>query len=80
MIDSNGNETKTIYEAVLLEEVIGLREELAAVKKQLESFREQLVCEAVQYQEIYNYTNDGKLAVIALDHKERILELLNSEL
>mgnify|MGYP003659188259 CR=1 FL=1 len=32
MIDSDGNETKTIYEAVLLEEVIGLREELAALK------------------------------------------------
>ena len=32
MIDSDGNETKTIYEAVLLKDVIELREELAALK------------------------------------------------
>tara|TARA_R110002167_G_C12700024_1_gene653363 strand:+ start:6105 stop:6350 length:246 start_codon:yes stop_codon:yes gene_type:complete len=53
-----------------------LCEELEAVTKQLEAFREQLVCEACQYQEIFNYTNDGRLAAIALDHKERILKLL----
>ena len=65
---------KVVYN--LHEDCLCLCEELEAVKKQLESFREQLVCEAVQYQEIYNYTNDGKLAVIALNHKERILKLL----
>ena len=32
MIDSDGNETKTIYEAALLEELTELREELAALK------------------------------------------------
>jgi phosphoglycerate-specific signal transduction histidine kinase len=35
MIDSDGNETKTIYEAVLLEELTDLREELEALKQSI---------------------------------------------
>ena len=57
-----------------------LHKELEDVREQVQAFRDQLVCEASQYQEIFNYTNDGQLAVIALDHKKIILELLNSEL
>lgn len=58
-------------------EVEILKAELEAVKTINEEFREQLVCEACQYSEIFNYTNQGEIAKIAVDHKDRILKLLD---
>ena len=56
-----------------------LQAQVEQLKIQNESFREQLVCEFMQYQEIFNYTNQGEIAKIAINHKEVIGELLEEE-